>query len=155
MHTPMYHLPIHTGHTQAGVVAQRPVNGHFNPYLPAMDYSGYGGYGWTRGAGLFTNLGDTWTNWRVKRTEKQANKWVGRADKQATKQVERGLPPTGSGAYGPAYAPGMVNGAGAGGYPPGGTQMSAMGGGLTPGMAIGGVVIFAGMVAIAMYATKD
>ena len=65
------------------------------------------------------------------------------------------MPPTGSGAYGPAYAPGMVNGAGAGGYPPGGPQMSAMGGGLTPGMAIGGVVIFAGMVAIAMYATKD
>ena len=143
MHTPMYHTAPHTGFAQAGVVAQRPVNGHFNPYLPAMDY---GGYGWTRGAGLFTNLRDGYTNWRTKRTAKKADKWGGRADKWAGKQAERGLAPTGGG-----YGPAMVNGAG--GYP-GGTQAAGMGA-ISPGMAIGGVVIFAGMVALVMYATKD
>jgi len=142
MHTPFYQQSPHTGFAQGGVIAQRPVNGHFNPYLPAMDY---GGYGWTRGAGLRQNLSDGWTNWRAKRTEKKAAKWGGRADKWAGKQAERGLAPMNGG-----YGPGMVNGAGA--YP-GGTQMSAMGG-VSPGMAIGGIVALVGVIALATYVAK-
>jgi hypothetical protein len=136
----MYHSPPHTGFAHGGVVAKRPMNGNFNPYLPAMDY---GGYGWTRGAGLRQNLSDSWTNWRTKRTTKKAAKWGGRAEKWTGKQAEQGLAPM-NGGYGPGYDPGMA---------PNG-QVAGMGA-ISPGMAIGGVVALVGMVGLAMYLAKD
>ena len=168
MYTPFYAgQDVHNGFAQAGAVSSRPNNGYFNSYAPAVQnparpqmitQSGFlpprTEYGrlfeswsdWERGAGLRTNFSNVYTNWRTKRTTKKADKWGGRAQKWTSKSAERGLGP------GSTYLPAGSNVDPVTGQPY--PQQSAAGA-ITPGMAIGAVVMFGVLIGGVLFLTRD